>query len=351
MTEQFTKLLLKWHQTIDRKLPWKDSKDPYKIWISEIVMQQTRIAQGTSYYERIVKAFPTVQDMAKATEDEIMYLWKGLGYYSRARNMHKTARIIVDEFEGNFPKEYLQILALPGVGTYTAAAIASFAYDLPYAVLDGNVFRVLSRFFGIHLPIDDPKAKKLYQTKSQDCLGTTKPSEFNQAIMDFGAMQCGPGTPNCDQCVMSSQCHAYLNKEVILLPIKSKKIKRSKRYFTFFMAQYQGLVMIKKRDQQDIWQGLYEIPCIETPMSATRLNSLQTFVEEHQVELLTVSEEAIEVYQKLTHQDINATIIVVNVNAQINGYQLVSLEQLNNYAYPVLIENFIRQYVKQHIAF
>ena len=261
----FTKTLLEWNATQNhRELPWKNIENPYFIWLSEIIMQQTRAEQGLPYYLTFTEHYPTVKDLANAPEDEVMRHWQGLGYYSRARNLHAAAKYIAEELGGEFPDTYEEILKLKGVGPYTAAAISSFAFKLPYAVVDGNVYRVLSRFFGIETPIDSTTGKKEFATLAQELLHTKHPDQYNQAIMDFGAKQCSPAKPLCMFCPLNVHCKAFLTGKTANLPIKEKKIKKKERFFYYLVLWYKGSFFIKKRTTKGIWQNLYDFPLIET---------------------------------------------------------------------------------------
>lgn len=266
----FTQNLLSWYEQHGRSLPWRQTRDPYKIWISEIILQQTRVAQGYDYYLRFIERFPTVEALATATQNEVMQQWEGLGYYSRARNLHAAAQSIVAQ--GRFPQDYTAIRALKGVGDYTAAAIASFAYDLPYAVVDGNVYRVLARYFGIDTPIDSSVGKKAFAQLAQSLLATERPADYNQAIMDFGALQCSPKKPNCLLCPLAESCHAFGTQQPERYPVKTKKIAVKERYFAFFFLATTApspQLLLHRRDSHDIWAGLYESLCIECPQAPT----------------------------------------------------------------------------------
>lgn len=260
----FRKALLDWSAAHLRPLPWKGEPDPYRIWLSEIILQQTRVEQGLPYYERFVTTYPTVRHLADAPEDQLMKLWEGLGYYSRARNLHAAARHIAHELGGQFPQNYAGIRNLRGVGDYTAAAIASFAYGLPHAVLDGNVYRVLARFFGIATPTDTPQAKREFTTIANQLLDTEQPGAFNQAIMDFGATWCKPRQPRCAECPMASRCAALATGRVADLPIKSKKMVKKERHFLYLVLRWQGDTWVRKRTEKDIWQNLFEFPLLES---------------------------------------------------------------------------------------
>ncbi len=252
--------LLEWYSMYKRDLPWRRTKDPYLIWLSEIILQQTRVAQGTEYYLRFAKTFPTPSSLASATEDEVLKLWQGLGYYSRARNLHAAAK----SMKGKFPRTYEGVRALKGVGDYTAAAICSIAYNMPYAVVDGNVYRVLSRVFGIDTPIDSNDGKKQFSALAQTQLDKKNASEYNQAIMDFGATVCTPQCPQCKGCPLAKQCVARRKNRTEELPVKEKKTKLSTRYFHYIYVEQGNCIYLHKRGGGDIWQNLYELPLFET---------------------------------------------------------------------------------------
>ena len=252
--------LLKWYGKNKRDLPWRKNPQAYRIWLCEIIMQQTRISQGISYYEKFVKAYPTPADLAAAPEDEVLKLWQGLGYYSRARNLHAAAK----SMNGKFPTTYEGVRALKGVGDYTAAAICSIAYNMPYAVVDGNVFRVLSRVFGIQTPIDSTDGKKEFSMLAQKLLDKKNPGDFNQALMDFGALVCTPQAPQCDKCPFEKKCVARLKNQVEKFPVKAQKTKISTRYFHYIYVEQGNYLWLHKRSGKDIWQNLYELPLVET---------------------------------------------------------------------------------------
>lgn len=252
--------LLKWYSQYKRDLPWRHTKDPYKIWLCEIIMQQTRVIQGLSYYNKFVKRFPAPADLASASEDEVLKLWQGLGYYSRARNLHAAAK----SMKGKFPRTYEGVRALKGVGDYTAAAICSIAYNMPYAVVDGNVYRVLSRVFGIDTPIDSTEGKKQFTQLAQMQLDKKYAGDYNQAIMDFGATVCTPQSPQCAKCPLSKQCIARRENREEELPVKEKKTKLSTRYFHYIYVEQGDFIYLHKRGAGDIWQNLYELPLVET---------------------------------------------------------------------------------------
>ncbi len=260
----FGNKLLAWHHKNKIPHPWKSTNDPYKIWLSEIIMQQTRIEQGTPYYLKFVNHFPDVFSLAKAKEEKVLKLWQGLGYYSRARNLHTTAKFIVENDNGIFPKEYNEVLKLKGIGEYTAAAICSFAYNQKYAVVDGNVERVLSRIYGIQEDIKSSPMNKQLKQLAHQLLAENEPALFNQAIMDFGANQCTPKKPKCESCPFNEDCVALKQDIVSQLPYKAKKIKKKKRFFSYYVFNTKDELILRKRADKDIWQGLYDFPCRET---------------------------------------------------------------------------------------
>lgn len=260
MEKEFARLLIEWYHEHKRDLPWRNTNDPYLIWISEIILQQTRVAQGYAYYQRFIERFPNLESLAAAEENEVLKYWQGLGYYSRARNLHQAAISV----NGVFPVRYEDILKLKGVGIYTAAAICSFAYNQPHAVVDGNVYRVLSRFFGVNEPIDSGKGKKIFASLAHDLLDKVQPALYNQAIMDFGALQCTPLSPDCTVCPFKNRCFAFNHNIVSSLPIKQNKTKTSERFFYYLLIRDNGTIYLNKRTENDIWKNLYELPLIES---------------------------------------------------------------------------------------
>lgn len=356
----FSKNLLDWHSGHHRPMPWKGERDPYLVWLSEIILQQTRVEQGLPYFERFKAAYPTVTDLANAPEDEVMKLWEGLGYYSRARNLHAAAKYIANELGSSFPTTYDGIRSLKGVGDYTAAAIASFAYDLPHAVVDGNVYRVLSRFFGMETPIDSTVGKKEFAALAQQLLElgienwelgeSPIPSAYNQAIMDFGATHCTPATPKCPTCPMREHCVALLEKKTGELPVKSKKLVRRQRIFNYLIINRLGEVFIKKRTEKDIWQNLYDFPLIETEslhddrQFLTKNKTCEAWLGESDWQLLRVSPPQ---RQELTHQRIVATFWELEVGADFlpkeKNWVAVERGKLFTFAFPKVIDLYFQQ--------
>ncbi len=273
--------LIDWFEANKRDLPWRGINDPYKIWISEIILQQTRVNQGWNYYTRFIERFPDVKTLAGAEEVEVLKYWQGLGYYSRARNLHAAARMVMEQFNGKFPEDYNSILKLKGIGEYTAAAIISFAWDKPYPVVDGNVFRFLSRLLGIDEPVDTGIGKKLFTRIAGKLMDTKRAGIFNQAIMEFGALQCVPVSPECNICSFTDKCYAYHSNQISCYPVKQNKVKTKTRYFHYFHIQFKDYTYLNKRIGRDIWQNLYEFPCIESgePLSFEQLQQTRQFKE------------------------------------------------------------------------
>jgi A/G-specific adenine glycosylase len=343
----FTQKLLEWFATNHRPLPWKGEKNPYKIWLSEIILQQTTVRQGLPYFERFVAQYPTVKELADAPEDDVMKLWEGLGYYSRARNLHATAKHITYNLNASFPNSYEGLLTLKGVGSYTAAAIASFAYDLPHAVVDGNVYRVLSRYFGIETPIDMPQAKKQFTDLANELLDTNRPADFNQAMMDFGATQCTPNNPQCSICPLQSTCVAYEKNIVSILPIKSKKMVKRVRFFNYFIINQGDMVYIRKRFDKDIWQDLYEFPLIETTELLENTEGVDSFgFQMSNFKFLSRSQPYI---QLLTHQKIIGVFWEFEAKNTFlldqNQFLKIEKKNLTNFAFPKIVDTYMKKKV------
>lgn len=336
----FTLSLLNWYKENRRDLPWRTTKDAYKIWLSETILQQTRVGQGLPYYHAFLKEFPTVFHLALASEEKVLKLWQGLGYYSRARNMHETAKHICEVFQGNFPDNFLELKKLKGVGSYTAAAIASFCFDQNIGVVDGNVFRVLSRYFGIDLDISRSKTRAHFQALANELCKEVSAAQFNQAIMDFGALQCVFKNPLCDACLISQTCFALRNNKVSTLPVKSKKVGKTKRYFTYFIFKDScNQTLINKRSNKDIWQGLYEFPLLETSEKATK-SQIDKFVGAMLLEKADILRKNEKSYvHKLSHQELIIDFYQVEVlNLQGN---LIAWEEVKSYAFPIVIWKFL----------
>ncbi|MBC8593957.1 A/G-specific adenine glycosylase [Oscillospiraceae bacterium N12] len=343
----FSKILIDWYSEHKRELPWRESTDPYIIWISEIILQQTRVVQGYDYFMRFINRFPDVKTLAEAEEDEVMKYWQGLGYYSRARNLHTAAR----SMNGAFPKTYPEVLALKGVGEYTAAAICSFAYDMPYAVVDGNVYRVLSRYLGIETPIDSTEGKKLFSVLAGEMMDKSRPAVYNQAIMDFGALQCTPQTPVCLFCPLADSCIALSKGLVMKLPVKQHKTKTTNRYLNYVYAHTNTYTFINKRTGDDIWKNLFELPLIETVESVTEEEflALPDFTKLFASgETPVVHSVCRDVKHVLSHRVLYANFYEVNLpedTLSFSSFQKVRTEELGQYAVPRLIHAFLEKYV------
>jgi A/G-specific adenine glycosylase len=331
----FSKRLLAWNKKKNnRQMPWKGEKDPYKIWLSEIILQQTRVEQGVKYYENFIKTFPDVHALAKASEGKIFKLWEGLGYYSRCKNLITTAKFISKDLGGKFPTDFESILQLKGVGNYTASAIASFAYNLPYAVLDGNVFRVLSRIFDIEAPVDSTEGKKFFSELAQTILPQKKPGEYNQAIMDFGAVICKP-YPECNTCFFNDQCKAYHAGKQEILPVKLKKIKTRERWLNYCIIKYRDEILIRQRTEKDIWQQLFEFVLIETNKAISSKQMLGLFAKQYGITKFHFYRSYL-VKQKLSHQIIHFFFVQISLTRKekIPGFSWVKISELNKYAFP-----------------
>ncbi len=348
MNSWFTRRLLKWNSDENhRQMPWKGEKDPYKIWLSEIILQQTRVEQGTAYYNRFIERYPSIRFLAAAPDQEVFKLWEGLGYYSRCRNMIAAARSVMQEREGIFPDHYDDILSLPGIGPYTAAAISSFAFNLPNAVLDGNVFRVLSRFFGIDMPIDTDAGKKHFNELASEQLDRKYPAAYNQAIMDLGATVCKPKNPLCEHCPLADKCVAFIQGNPFDYPVKSKKIKRRTRFFIYLLVEIDQMIMIRERTSKDIWKHLFEFVLIETD-SIPDEPDLMSLIEKSGInrnEILEISTSA-RFRQQLTHQEITGNFNRITLRKKrkpLPGYQWEKINELKKLPFPRYILSYMEE--------
>lgn len=341
--KNISKTLIGWYLENKRELPWRDITDPYRIWISEIILQQTRVNQGMSYYLRFVERFSDVKLLAAAEEDEVLKYWQGLGYYSRARNLHKTAQIITEKYNGIFPKKHSDILQLKGIGEYTAAAISSFAYNQPYAVVDGNVYRVLSRIFGVETPVDSTNGKKEFALLAQKLLDENEPALHNQAIMEFGALQCVPVQPDCIICPLQTVCKAYSLNLVDKLPVKATKTKVRERFFNYFHIEYQDKIFIQKRTAKDIWQNLFELPLVESErlLETNEIVDNELFASLRNIEVSSVTPTFKHI---LSHQRIFARFFTVKISAKndfLNNLIEIRKDELDNFAVSRLTTLFL----------
>lgn len=344
---QFSEILLKWNKDHNsRQMPWKGEKDPYKVWVSEIILQQTRVDQGLKYYENFIKAFPDINALAKADDRTIYKYWEGLGYYSRCRNLIETARHVSFNLGGKFPEQYEEIKKLKGIGPYTSAAIASFAFNQKYAVVDGNVFRLISRIFGIDKPIDSTEGKTFFATFADKLLDKKNPGVYNQAIMDFGAVICKP-VPSCQQCPFKNNCHAFKNDRILSLPVKTKKIAIRKRWFDYILFEYQGKWAIRQRNGKDIWSNLFEFMLIESNSELDNKEQILTearkrgWLEQTGFETGSYSEIF---KQQLTHQRIEGRFVKIMLQQKPQLPEdvfWVRKTQIRNYAFPKFINQFL----------
>jgi A/G-specific adenine glycosylase len=343
---RFSAQLLSWNSTQNnRVMPWKGIKDPYRIWLSEIILQQTRVDQGMAYYQAFIKHFPTIHALAQAEEGEVYKLWEGLGYYSRCRNLIYTAKVVSEQFHGQFPNTFEGLLSLKGIGAYTASAIGSFAFGLPRAVVDGNVLRVLSRIFGITLPIDQKEGRKYFDELAQELIDKNKPAAYNQAIMDFGATICTPQKPLCATCPYKKKCVALNQNKVSFFPVKSPKKKPRDRWFYYLVLQHKGCYLVGKREQKGIWQSLYEFILKEVEQNVTD-KELKKFafweMEKYKLSSTNIllSED---IKHQLTHQTIHCKFVKITIDKKINidGYTWVSKSEFQHFAFPRLITRYL----------
>jgi A/G-specific adenine glycosylase len=336
---------MQWHFTKNnRQMPWKGEKDPYKVWLSEVILQQTRVEQGLQYFERFTAKYPDIIALAAAKDEEVFKLWEGLGYYNRCKNLLATARLIADKYNGVFPADYETILSLKGVGTYTAAAIASFCFNLAYPVVDGNVLRVLSRVFDIETPVDSTEGKKKLTSVAEKLLDHNNPGAYNQAIMDFGATVCKPALPSCASCPLQLKCGAYKMGKVNVLPVKEKMLKRKTRWFSYFIFECEDKVLVHKRTGKDIWQNLFEFYLIETVTNPEWNENLITELLKSQLGLTLTNGFTIcaAARQQLTHQEINGYFIkmwlsIIPASLHQEGYEWVPIADAKKLAYPRFI--------------
>ncbi len=344
--DEFIRLIYWWYNQNKRDLPWRETKDPYKIWISEIILQQTRVDQGWSYYQKFIKVFPDVKTLAAANEEQVLKLWQGLGYYSRARNLHNSAKTIVTKHQGKFPQNYSDILALKGIGPYTAAAIASIAFNLPYSVLDGNVYRFLARYYGITLPADSAAGKKEFFKIADEILLHSNPGFHNEALMEFGALQCIPGSPDCLKCPLVTSCFAFANKKVDQLPVKEKKTGRRFRYLYYYLIENGNCIWIEKRTEKDIWKNLYQFPVVETTKELTveeALNHQPSFLKGHSYTIKSISAQRKHI---LSHQTLITRLINIEASSKLTplgSYLKIKKKDLHKYPVPRLIERLAQK--------
>jgi A/G-specific adenine glycosylase len=343
----FSDIIVKWYLDNKRSLPWRETTDPYRIWLSEVILQQTRVIQGLPYYQQFVKMYPSVHTLAEAKEQEVLRLWQGLGYYSRARNLHKCAKAVVERFEGKFPRSFDDLQQLPGIGEYTAAAVASFAFNEPVAVVDGNVFRILARIFGMETPINTPQGKKQFTEIANQLISKTNPALHNQAVMEFGALFCTPYNPKCPECPFNTTCIAHKQSLVNILPTKLPKRKSRKRYFYYLVVEKNRTLLMKKREGKDIWHGLFDFVLIERdkPVKTEKLLADDQYKAWFQkIDGITVSKKYKHI---LTHQTIHCRFIHVKAKSSFSfrdkGLSFYSPPEIADLPKPALISRYLTE--------
>lgn len=341
----FSGTLIKWYVLHQRALPWRNTNNVYFIWVSEIILQQTRVEQGLSYYYKFIERFPDIFSLANAKEEEVLKLWQGLGYYTRARNMHSAAKQIVETYNGEIPSSYEQILKIKGIGKYTAAAILSFGYNLPYPVVDGNVKRVISRFFAIEKDISLPETERIIYKKLNQIFDIKNPGDFNQAIMEFGALYCKPGIPDCSDCIFTKKCLAYKKNKVSEIPYNPSKTKISQRFFYYIIPIYNGNTYLVKREKKDIWKNMFEFPLIELKeaISVKKLLDTEEFKTLIEKKSFTFISDSNVVVHKLSHQHIHAQFIRLEIKNELENHNFIKVTPAEFSKYPVsrLIEKYL----------
>jgi len=344
----FQGLLYKWYKENQRILPWRETSDPYRIWVSEIILQQTRVSQGFEYYKSFIERFPDIESLANADEDRVLKAWQGLGYYSRARNMHQAAKTILGVYNGIFPSDYDKIIRLKGIGTYTSAAIASIAFGKPIPVLDGNVYRFFSRYYSIDLPIDTTAGKKYFSFLAGNLIDRENPGQFNQAVMEFGALKCLPRNPGCPDCIFRDTCLAYRQGRVLQFPVKTKKSKPRSRFFNYFLIEKDSALFLQKRTGNDIWKNLYQFPLFEsnhdlTPEEVMSAPDFQMMVNGKTIVIKRISRSYKHI---LTHQIIYARFfhLLTGTDFHLSGeYMEVLRKDIHKFAVPRLIEIYLNE--------
>ncbi|SDD60429.1 A/G-specific DNA-adenine glycosylase [Pricia antarctica] len=344
----FAQIILVWYASNKRNLPWRGTRNPYYIWLSEIILQQTRVVQGTPYYLKFIAAFPTVYDLANASEERVLKLWQGLGYYSRARNLHAAAKTVVGTYDGTFPETFEGLLKLKGVGDYTASAIASICFDLPEPVVDGNVYRVLARYFGVELPINSTEGVKYFKDLAREVMDPDSIRNYNQGIMEFGAVQCTPKNPNCMYCPLNDSCVALQKGKVQELPIKINKTKVRRRHFNYLsFRDADGKTLLKQRTGKGIWQHLWEFPLLESKQAIDEdavIKKLDDFVDAKKVrEIIRYNERPI--IHKLSHQHLYTVFWIVKTDEVLQNS--IRLSEVEKYPVPVLIAEFLQVLLKK----
>ena len=340
--------LINWYEENHRDLPWRNNPTPYEVWLSEVILQQTRVNQGMDYYLRFTEKWPTVNDLAQTSEEEVLKMWQGLGYYSRARNLHYCANQVVKQYKGKFPADFEKLKHLKGIGVYTAAAIASIAFNLPYAVVDGNVYRVLARLFDINTPINNNEGQKLFTQLADELLNKNQPGLHNQAMMEFGALLCTPKNPNCLLCPLQAQCLAFAHQTVMLRPVKLAKTKITTRYFNYLILRINDSLYLHKRNDNDIWKNLYDFPCIESqkPMSVEEVIASEAFLQLIENKPFTIIKSSPVFTHKLTHRTLLAQFIEIKLEQELLQIQTKDLfltpeTELGSFPIPRLIDLYL----------
>ena len=340
--------LINWYAENRRDLPWRQQPTPYQVWLSEVILQQTRVNQGMDYYLRFVERWPTVTDLAQASEEEVLKMWQGLGYYSRARNLHHCAQQVVKDYGGEFPADFEKLKQLKGIGNYTAAAIASIAFDLPHAVVDGNVYRVLARLYDIDTPINNNDGQTLFAHLADELLNREQPGLHNQAMMEFGALHCTPKNPNCLHCPLQANCLAFEHQTVMLRPVKLAKTKVTTRYFNYLVIRINGSVYLHKRSGNDIWKNLYDFPCIEseTPMTVEEVVASEKFIQLIEEKPFSITKVSPVYTHKLTHRTLLAQFIEIKLEQKLLQIETKDLfltpeTDLGSFPIPRLIDLYL----------
>ena len=346
--DNMKEIILEWYASNRRDLPWRNDPTPYQVWLSEVILQQTRVSQGLDYYLRFIERWPSVADLAAASDEEVLKMWQGLGYYSRARNLHHCAKQVMEQHNGKFPADFEQLKQLKGVGDYTAAAIASIAFNLPCAVVDGNVYRVLSRLFDVDTPININEGQKLFATLADELLNREQPGLHNQAVMEFGALHCTPKNPNCLLCPLQAQCLAFSRQTIMQRPVKLAKTKVTTRYFNYVVAKTGDKVYLRKRSGNDIWRNLYDFPCIESekPLSVEEVLASEGFRQHFGNVPFTVTKVSPVFTHKLTHRTLLAQFIEIKLSQEWPPIEtkdifLASERDMENYPIPRLIDLYL----------
>ena len=345
--------ILGWYYSHKRDLPWRNTKNPYHIWLSEIILQQTRVQQGLPYYYKFVENYPKVENLASSSEEEVLKLWQGLGYYSRGRNLHSSAKYIMNELKGVFPSNFKDIMKLKGVGEYTAAAIASFAFNEKVAVIDGNVIRVLTRYFGIEDDILLSSTQKQIKQVANDMLPLEKHADYNQGIMEFGALQCIPASPNCKICPLSDTCFANKETKVKKIPYKSKRIKVRQRFLNYIVFKHSNYIIFNKREEKDIWKGLYDFPLIESDDKLLNFNEINLNDMLDIIKVLNMNDYRVSVSEDfvhvLSHQKLHVRFFLIELNEEFEKinkpYVVADIENETTFGKPILIQNYLNKYI------